>query len=218
MKHVLIETPQCRKPQDTSDVKQSKSTGFSKSSSTASKQADKENDGRRGNELKKEMIASYQESEEGHQLKTLVTKIADQRFSMNRPSQLTSGGGSSIIERAVLKEINSNPFDDEAYMKQIGDFKQETAHHYSLIPRALQDQQYLSDFDCLSGEDPSEYQNPFTSTSNFLLGAHHQLHPHPSTNSGHLNLMPAPRHSMPYQMQGSPFDEAGEVMVLKQAR
>lgn len=70
-------------------------------------------------------------------------------------------------------------------MRKVNDFQRATGGHYSLIPRALQEQ-HMSDFECTSNDDLMDYY-PFCKGQNFIL----------SQQPSQLNFHPAPRHSMP---------------------
>lgn len=78
-----------------------------------------------------------------------------------------------------------NPFEDSEYMRKVNDFQRATGGHYSLIPRALQEQ-HMSDFEYNSNDDVMDYY-PFCKGQNFIL----------SQQPSQLNFHPAPRHSMP---------------------
>ena len=113
---------------------------------------------------------SEKEDLEDEHVQTLFTKIIDEKKPPFRPSHPESGGDSSCDIGMVLNGRGSNPFEDNDYLQKIGDLKQETVNHYSLIPRALQDQ-CLSDFDCNSNDEGMDFYNynPFCSGQNFIL-------------------------------------------------
>lgn len=105
-------------------------------------------------------------------IRPLFTKIVDEaEFKENDMS-------------SEYEEIERNPFNDSAYLKKITDHHRESGH-FSLIPRALQEQ-HMSDFECNSQDDQMDYY-PFCAGQNYIL----------SQQPSQLNFHPAPRHSLP---------------------